>query len=236
MALDPIVLGFCRNAWGNGPRPKINHRLSGSVLSVVKTFQSIDRMQAAPMDATADALERTLVERARHGDHEAFAGLVDARLGPTFRTVLAILGNESDARDTTQAIFVQAWRNLPALRDPDLFAAWFGRIVVNAARTSMRGRRRRAVREISLTEFTDAGDSLTAGGSAHDERTASNDRLERAFERITPDERQCLWLHHHEGLSLAEIGLLLEVSAKTVKSRLFTARRALERELAAEDR
>jgi len=202
----------------------------------VRTFQSIDRVQAAPMDASADALERALVERASHGDHDAFAGLVDARLGPTFRTVLAILGNESDARDTTQAIFVQAWRHLPALRDPDLFPAWFSRIVVNAARTSMRGRRRRAVREISLAGLTDGGELLMAVGSAHDERTASSDRLERAFERITPDERQCLWLHHHEGLSLAEIGLRLEVPAKTVKSRLFTARRALERELAAEDR
>jgi RNA polymerase sigma-70 factor (ECF subfamily) len=188
------------------------------------------------MDASEDVLERTLVERASHGDHDAFAEIVDARLGPTFRTVLAILGDESDARDTTQAIFVQTWRHLPALRDPELFEAWFGRIVVNAARTSMRGRRRRAVREISLAGLTDSGDLLIAVGSAHDERTASNDRLERAFERITPDERQCLWLHHHEGLSLAEIGLRLEVPAKTVKSRLFTARRALERELAAEDR
>jgi len=188
------------------------------------------------MDASADALERALVERASHGDHDAFAALVDARLAPTFRTVLAILGHESDARDTTQAIFVQAWRHLPALRDPDLFPAWFGRIVVNAARTSMRGRRRRAVREISLAGLTDGGELLMAVGSPHDERAASSDRLERAFERITPDERQCLWLHHHEGLSLAEIGLRLEVPAKTVKSRLFTARRALERELAAEDR
>ena len=202
----------------------------------MSTLESIDRQQAAPLDASAHALERALVERARRGDQDAFAALVDARLGATFRTVLAILGNESDARDTTQAIFVQAWRHLPALRDPDLFGAWFGRIVVNAARTSMRGRRRRAVREISLTGFTDGDGSLMAGGTGHDERTASNDRLERAFERITPDERQCLWLHHHEGLTLAEIGLRLDVPAKTVKSRLFTARRALERELAAEDR
>ena len=62
------------------------------------------------------------------------------------------------------------------------------------------------------------------------------DRLDRAFERLSPAERTCLWLHHYEGLSLADIGQRLNVPAKTVKSRLFTARRALERELAAEDR
>lgn len=188
------------------------------------------------MNASADVLERTLVERARRGDHDAFARLVDGRLVPTFRTVMAVLGDESDARDTTQAIFVSAWRHLPSLRNPDLFPAWFGRIVANATRSSMRGRRRRTVREISFTGLADGGESLTQASSALDQRTASNDRLERAFERITPDERSCLWLHHHEGLSLTEIGQRLDVSAKTVKSRMFTARRALERELAVEDR
>ena len=95
---------------------------------------------------------------ARQGDHDAFASLVDARLSSTFRTVLAILGDESDARDTTQAVFIQAWRNLPSLRDPDLFPAWFGRIVANTARSSMRGRRRRTVREISFAGLPDEGE------------------------------------------------------------------------------
>ena len=188
------------------------------------------------MNPSAVSSERTLVDRARGGDHDAFASLVDARLASTYRTVLAILGNEADARDTTQAIFLQAWRNLPALRDPDLFAAWFGRIVVNASRSSMRGRRRRSVREISFAGLPDEGASLTSATPAHDERSASLDRLERAFERLSPADRTYLWLHHYEGLSLADIGLRLDVPPKTVKSRLFSARRALERQLEAEDR
>lgn len=188
------------------------------------------------MDPWAPPSERLLVERARAGDHDAFSALVDGRLQATFRTVLAILGNESDARDTTQTIFVQAWRNLPGLRDPDLFPAWFGRIVVNSARSSLRHRGRQRIREISFTRLPDEGGSLRATAPAHDERTASTDRLERAFERLSEGERTCLWLHHYEGLSLADIGQRLQVAPKTVKSRLFTARRALERELAAEDR
>lgn len=188
------------------------------------------------MDPWAEPSERTLVERARRGDHDAFAALVDSRLAATFRTVLAILGNESDARDATQTIFVQAWRNLPRLRDPELFAAWFGRIVVNTARTSLRRRGRQRVREISFAGLPDEGESLQAGTATHEDQTASNDRLERAFERLSDGERACLWLHHYEGLSLEEIGLRLQVSSKTVKSRMFTARRALERELTTEDR
>ena len=202
----------------------------------MSTVQPIASIADVAMETASRASERALVILARQGDHDAFASLVDARLSSTFRTVLAILGDESDARDTTQAVFLQAWRNLPSLRDPDLFPAWFGRIVVNAARSSMRGRRRRTVREISFAGLPDEGENLRAATVAHDERTASIDRLDRAFERLSPAERTCLWLHHYEGLSLADIGHRLNVPAKTVKSRLFTARRALERELAAEDR
>ena len=67
--------------------------------------------------------------------------MVDLRLNATFRSVMAILGNESDARDVTQTIFVQAWTNLPNLRDPAPLSAWFGRIVVHSARSALRGRR-----------------------------------------------------------------------------------------------
>ena len=87
-------------------------------MSIVSTIHPIASLQDAPVNPLAVSSERVLVERARRGDHEAFASLVDARLSSTYRTVLAILGNESDARDTTQAIFLQAWRHLPALRDP----------------------------------------------------------------------------------------------------------------------
>lgn len=187
------------------------------------------------MAVVRDRSEIALVERARRGDHDAFADLVDLRLNATFRTVMAILGNESDARDVTQTIFVQAWTNLPSLRDPVLFPAWFGRIVVNAARSALRGRRRRHVREIPVSGLPDEGAAMTAEQPLHEDRAADLDRLERALERIAPGERTVLWLHHYEGLSLADIGTRLGVPSRTVKSRLFTARRALERELQVED-
>ena len=192
--------------------------------------------QGATLAVVRDPSEIALVLRARAGDHDAFGELVDLRLNATFRSVMAILGNEADARDVTQAIFVQAWTNLPNLRDPALFPAWFGRIVVNSARTALRGRRRRSVREIQASGLPDGDASMTARQPRHEDRTADLDRLERALERIGSAERTVLWLHHYEGLSLADIGSRLGVRSGTVKSRLFTARRALERELQVEDR
>jgi RNA polymerase sigma-70 factor (ECF subfamily) len=178
--------------------------------------------------------ERALVVRARQGDREAFDDIVAARSSSTVRTMTAILGDPADARDATQAAFVHAWQSLPRLRDPDAFAGWFGRIVVNTARSSLRSRRRRSVREIPVGEL--AGEIGTARTAGHEERTEAIDRLERAFDRLAPHERLVLWLHHYEELPLTEIGVRMGVPAKTVKSRLFTARRALERALEAEDR
>ena len=180
--------------------------------------------------------ETLLVERARSGDREAFGDLVDGRLGATFRTAMAILGNESDARDATQEIFLRAWRNLPELREPDHFSAWFSRIVVNTCRTAIRGRRRRIVREISVGALPDDGEQMPSPASPHDDRTADLDLLERALDHLSRADRTLLALHHFEHLPLAEIGERLGVPSRTVKSRLFSARRSLERALEVERR
>jgi RNA polymerase sigma-70 factor (ECF subfamily) len=175
--------------------------------------------------------EAALIERARRGDHDAFAALVDARLAATLRTATAILGNEADARDATQEIFIRVWRHLPGLRDVATFPGWFGRIVVNTCRTSIRGRRRRLVREIAVSSMTADPESLVMPSTRDEERIDRGELIERALDRLTPAERTILWLHHHEGLTLTEIGDLLGVPSRTVKSRLFTARRSLERAL-----
>lgn len=182
------------------------------------------------------ASELSLVERARRGDEEAFAAIVRGRLSATFRTALAILGNEADARDATQEIFLRAWRSLPEVRDPDRFGAWFGRIVVNTCRSSIRGRRRRIVREISVGSLPNEGEELASGSRPHDARIAELDVVGRALDRLSVGDRTLLALHHFEHLPLVEIAGRLGVPEKTVKSRLFSARRSLERALEVERR
>jgi RNA polymerase sigma factor (sigma-70 family) len=108
--------------------------------------------------------------------------------------------------------------------------------VVNSSRSALRRRRRRDLREIRVDVLPAGDQEGVTGGGGHEDRTVELDRLERAFERLSPDERTVLWLHHYDDLPLAEIGSRLGVPAKTVKSRLFTARRALERALEVEDR
>ena len=87
-------------------------------------------------------MERKLVERAMHGDEEAFDALIE-RVGDQLHSVARrILRDPYLAEDATQRALLEAWRNLPRLRDPDRFEAWIYRLLVNACHTEARRERR----------------------------------------------------------------------------------------------
>lgn len=186
--------------------------------------------------STAKASEALLVDRARDGDRAAFEAIVDVRLGSAFRMAMVILGNEADARDATQEAFVRVWRDLGSLRDADRFDQWFGRILVNTCRSAVRGRGRRWVREIPVTAMPDGGAGFDPPAEPRDLRSNAEDAVNRALDQLNLAERTVLVLHYYEGLSLIEIAARIGISAKTTKSRLFTARRSLERAIEAERR
>ena len=85
------------------------------------------------------AIDRSLIDRARNGDLDAFESIVNARMDAVYRLTSAILGNEADAHDAAQEAFVAMWRQLPRLREPERFEAWLQRVAVNAAGSNARG-------------------------------------------------------------------------------------------------
>jgi RNA polymerase sigma-70 factor (ECF subfamily) len=175
------------------------------------------------------AIDRSLIDRARTGDRDAFESIVRARMDAVYRLSFAILGDEADARDAAQEAFIAAWRQLPRLREPERFEAWLQRIAVNAARQTIRSSRRRRIREIPSSTVV-----------ALAERAAPAERddaaiLDAALATLPVDQRAILVLHHLEGRPLAEIATILDVPIGTAKSRLFAARRALAAAIARED-
>jgi RNA polymerase sigma-70 factor, ECF subfamily len=157
-----------------------------------------------------------LVGRAAAGEADAFAALIRPRLTPTYRLCLGLLANQADAADATQEALVAAWRQLPRLRDPASFDPWLRRIAYNACRMALR--RRRTLREVPVSPTLAAG--LPDGSSPEA-------ALESAFASLPLEQRAILVLHHLDGTPLSEIATTLDVPIGTVKSRLFTARRAL---------
>lgn len=171
-------------------------------------------------------MQRSLIERARAGDRDAFEALVRLKVDAVYRTSLAILGNPADAQDATQEALVSMWRSFRGLRDPERFDAWLGRIVTNACRMALR--RRRTVREIPMPvgfaeQAPDTDDAFAASNAS--------DRFDRAFDSLAVEQRALLVAHHLDGRSIESLAAELGVPIGTAKSRLFTARKALGRAL-----
>ena len=166
--------------------------------------------------------QRELVERARRGDHDAFAELAGAAITRLDAAARLILRDRELARDAVQDALIRAWRDLPGLRDPDRFDAWLHRLTVHACLDLVRRRRRRPI-EVELDPIFDAAsaDDLSA--------FALRDELDRAMARLEPEHRAVIVLRYYVGLPLPEAASSLGIPLGTAKSRLHRAIAALRR-------
>ena len=188
------------------------------------------------VDASPDV---ALVERARLGDAAAFDRLVATRIDRCYRLAWSILLNDQDAADATQDAFVAAWRQLPRLRDAAAFDGWLNRVVANAARMARRHRVR--LREVHVPSPSPDDAAITSNEPRPDPTARSEiddvgemDAIARAFDRLRPDQRAILTLHHVDERPVAEIARSLGIPTGTAKWRLHAARQALERAMEAE--
>src|SRR6184192_2177671 len=99
-------------------------------------------------------MQRELVERARRGDHDAFAALAGAAINRLDAAARLILRDPEQAKDAVQNALVRAWRDLPTLRDPDRFDAWVHRLLVRSCiDEARRVRRHRFDVELGQLDF-----------------------------------------------------------------------------------
>jgi RNA polymerase sigma-70 factor (ECF subfamily) len=164
--------------------------------------------------------QRALIERASRGDQDAFGVLVDGSLARLDASARLILRDAEHARDAVQEAMIRAWRDLPGLRDPERFDAWLYRLTVNACLDVARRRRRRVI-EVELTPLDDAPVADTSAS------LADRDLLDRALQRLEPEQRTVVVLRYYLGLSLLEMAAVLGVPLGTVKSRLHRSLSAM---------
>ena len=160
--------------------------------------------------------QRGLVERAREGDHDAFAELARLAVVRLDQAARLIVRDPELARDAVQDCLIRAWRTLPGLRDPERFDAWLHRLVVNSCLDILRRRRRRPM-EVELSPIHDP---LVADTSAH---VAERDLVDGALRRLHERERAIVVLHYYLGMPLSDVAVALSIPIGTVKSRLHHA-------------
>jgi RNA polymerase sigma factor (sigma-70 family) len=175
-------------------------------------------------------MQADLVARAINGDHDAFSILAAGAVDRLHRTAWLILRSDQDAADAVQESLLAAWLHIAAVRDPDRFDAWLNRLLVHACYRLAKRATRRTVREIPIDVFDAPG-----SGDVQD-ALATRDQLERAFRRLTPEQRAALVVHHFLGLPDAEAARVLEITLGTFKSRLHRASVAMRAAVEADER
>jgi RNA polymerase sigma-70 factor (ECF subfamily) len=159
-------------------------------------------------------MQHDLVERARDGDHDAFAELARESSDRMFALASLILGDAEAAKDALQEALILAWRDIRALREPVAWEAWSNRLTVRACYRLARRERKRS----SLQRMVGPDDPALA----FEPRSAILDRdeVERGFRTLDADQRAIMVLHFYLGLPLTEAALVLGIPSGTAKSRL----------------
>lgn len=167
------------------------------------------------MEGSSDAV---IVERVLRGDVEAFAVLVARYRDRYTRYAFHMLGNREDAEEALQDAFTRAYRSLARCEDPERFAAWLFRILVNRCRTvgARRGRRGR-------TFVTDDSALLAAAVEHPAEQTAWREEIDRALQHLRPEQREAFLLKYVEDLGYDEISRLTGVGVSALKMRVMRA-------------
>ena len=168
------------------------------------------------METRSDTM---LVAAVLDGDTRAFTALVSRYRDAYTRFAVRMLGgSHADADEALQSAFLRAYRRMDACRDPERFGAWLYRIVVNECRTfaARRARRERRFAE----EPGDYGGAFVAHTAADD---ALREEIQRALDRLVPEQREAFVLKHVEELSYDEIADITDVSVSALKMRVKRA-------------
>jgi RNA polymerase sigma-70 factor (ECF subfamily) len=145
----------------------------------------------------------------------------DLSLGPlipaAYRLAVAMLGDRDLAEDAVQEAAVRAWRKLDTLRDDSALQPWFMAIVANQCRAARRQRWWQVIRRADVE----------VGSTSPEERTVAALDLDRALDRLHPDDRLAVHLHFYEDLTYEEVGHVMGTSMTAARSRVLRAAKRL---------
>ena len=163
-----------------------------------------------------------VVRRAQAGDVEAFESLYRANATAVYALCRRMTGDEREARDLVQDVFVRAWERLTSFRGQSSLGTWLHRLGVNVVLERIRSTKREALRLIE-------GDDSTFGSHSADAGIDANIDLDAALVHLPAGARTVFVLHDIEGYSHDEIAQMTGIAAGTARAQLWRARRALMR-------
>ena len=185
---------------------------------------------------TAAETDKQLVARVQKGDQRAFDMLVLKYQHKIFGLISRYVHDADEVQDVAQEAFIKAYRALPKFRGESAFYTWLYRIAINTAKNHLVSRSRRPPG--SDVEIEDA-EYYEGGGALRDIETPESALfgaelkavVERAISELPDDLRTALTLREFDGLSYEDIAEVMDCPVGTVRSRIFRAREAIDKQV-----
>lgn len=170
-------------------------------------------------------LENTLVMDCQKGDRKALEMLVTTLQKPVYNAAYRMLGNADDAADVTQATFLKVFENIGKFDPSFRLFSWTYRIAINESIDQLKKRRKSA----PLDEAPEAASDASLQESAAADQASRE--VQDALMGLNEDQRTIIVLRYFNDCSYEDIARILDIPAKTVKSRLFSARQLMKDKL-----
>jgi RNA polymerase sigma-70 factor (ECF subfamily) len=181
-------------------------------------------------------VDQALVKRVQEGDKRAFDLLVLKYQHKIVNLISRYVNDHAEQLDIAQEAFIKAYRAIGNFRGDSAFYTWLYRIAINTAKNHLVAQGRRP--PLSDIEATDA-EQFDTDTRLKDRDTPENELLRdeieqtvlKAIEELPEDLKTAITLREMEGLSYEEIAEVMDCPIGTVRSRIFRAREAIDRQL-----
>jgi RNA polymerase sigma-70 factor (ECF subfamily) len=209
-----------------------------SIVKPIRAYVWPEVSSSPAVDGHAEwAADWALVQQCLTGDDAACTRLVTDHQRMVYQLALHLLGDQQEALDLSQEVFLRVFRTLAQFRGQSALRTWIYRVVVTQASNRRRWwRRRHQAQQVALEEHVAAhGDLPDVRASAKPDTVAEQHQTARtvwgALDQLPFEQRTILVLREIDGLSYEEIAFSLGVAVGTVKSRLARAREHLRETL-----
>lgn len=172
----------------------------------------------------SSSIDPTLPLRAKAGDRQAFAMLVDVMYARSLRFALHMVGNREDAEEAVQDSFVRVYHNLDRFRDDARFEPWLFRILANRCRTLLEKRRRHA----GVVQYGEVPERF---GATEDEERDWTEEVYKVLDSLPAEQREAFLLRHVEDMPYEDIAAITGVGLSALRMRVKRACDALRARL-----
>ncbi|MEM5527811.1 RNA polymerase sigma factor RpoE [Gammaproteobacteria bacterium AS21] len=181
-------------------------------------------------------IDKQLVKRVQEGDKRAFDMLVSKYQHKIVALIGRYVYDQDEALDISQEAFIKAYRALPRFRGDSAFYTWLYRIAINTAKNHLvsRGRRPPDVDvDVGDAQYFEGENKLhdLASPESNLIRGEIDEVIKRVLDQLPVDLRVALTLREFEDMSYEDISVIMDCPVGTVRSRIFRAREAIDKEV-----